>query len=140
MRREIIESDEPLDRLFKLLPAESTGAFMLIRGIFPAYNSNHTDLNQVLGTFYFLTAIIILLTPVLLIKVWKMRHWPTVWFLSGTLVVWIANIEINRFTDIGEYIGGLAPYIFNDYLAKGLLIIWAVMLIPMIIPPKNIEE
>ena len=65
---------------------------------------------------------------------------PTVYFLTGTLIVWIANIDIDRFRDIGDYIGGWAPLVFNDYLAKGMLIIWAVMLVPMVIPPKKEAE
>jgi len=140
MQRDVDVNDEPLDRLFKLLPAESTGAFMLIRGIFPTYDKTNSGLDQVLGTYYFLTFLIIILTPVLLVKVWKMKHWPTVCFLTATLVVWIANIEINRFVDAGQFIGGWAPQIFNPYLAKGMLIIWAIMLVPMVIPAKKGRE
>ena len=110
---------------------------MLIRGIFPEYDPENSGFNQVLGTYYFLVVLIIVLTPVLLVQVWKMTNWPTVYFLTATLFVWIANIEIARFVDIGQFIGGWAPYIFNSHLAKGLLVIWAIMLIPMVIPPKK---
>lgn len=139
MNREITENDEPLDRLFKLLPAESTGAFMLLRGIFPAYDENDTNLDQILSAYYSLTALVIILTPILLVKVWKVKHWPTIAFLTGTLIVWIANIDIDRFVDIGAWMGGWGTLIFNQYMAKGMLIVWAVMLVPMVIPPKKEE-
>lgn len=44
MQRTAQATDAPLDRIFKLLPAESTGAFLLIRGFFP-YDASATDID-----------------------------------------------------------------------------------------------
>lgn len=141
MKREPDEQDEPLDRLFKLLPSESTAAFLLMRGYFP-YDPATDGFNPDLAIYWGLVLTIVALTPLLLFRVLNVKSKKIVTFLTATLVIWVLNIDIVRAQSLGE---GLAAefatdffvYLFKPELLKGLLIVWAIMLVPLTIPKKK---
>lgn len=140
MKRAPDAKDEPLDRLFKLLPAESTAAFLLLRGVFPIElgGDNFEDEAKI---FYGLVLIVVILTPVLLIRVWDIKDRWIVTFMTGSFVVWALNIDIERVTVASEILirdvwSGF-EVLLNPLLIKGLLIVWAIVLVPLIIPKKS---
>lgn len=140
------ESDQPLDRLFKLLPAESTAAFLLLRAQFPYESEDLTGQSNVI--FFTFVFVIFVATPFLLSNIWGSRDRKTISFVTATFVIWLANIDIERIHAIGEHLKSLDYMIVSSILGvmldkqfiQGLLIVWAIVLLPLIIPRKITEE
>ncbi|MEO0636145.1 MAG: hypothetical protein AAFY73_05800 [Pseudomonadota bacterium] len=141
MQRTPSSDDEPLDRLFKLLPAESTAAFLLLRGLFPVESTRDSIIVE-MGILYGLTALIVVLTPFLLRRVWNVRDVKIIAFMTMTFIIWALNIDIERVVLASEYLiqdvwSGF-EFVLNPLLLKGLLIVWAVTLVPLVIPKKTV--
>ena len=140
MERAPKDSDEPVDRLFKLLPAESTAAFLLLRAIFPIDQTSE-NFKLEAGIFYGLVAVILVCTPLLLTRVWGVSSRLVVGFVTASFVIWALNIDIDRVKFIA---GLLADEIWTGFdillhpmFIRGSLVVWAIVLVPLIIPKKN---
>lgn len=133
-------TDEPLDRLLKLLPAEATAAFLLLRGIFP-FDPASPSFQIETSIFYTLVAVILICTPLLLIRVWKVNERFSIIFITASFVIWAANIDIERVAAVSEALTKDVwmgfQYVLHPLLIRGLLVVWAIVLLPLVIPKKN---
>lgn len=139
MDRSPKSDDQPLDRLLKLLPAESTAAFLLLRGIFPNDPASKTFQLEA-GIFYLLVLVILVSTPFLLSRIWMVKEPFSIIFITVSFVIWAGNIDIERVTAVSEILtrdvwSGFS-YILHPLLIRGLLVVWAIVLLPLVIPKK----
>lgn len=136
MERTAQATDAPLDRVFKLLPAESTGAFLLIRGFFP-YDPAQTDIDANWLGFALLTLVIVVATPFIYNRGATHRDVVGAVFITCSFVIWALNIEMNRFIDLGQhlqtYLGQqlLVQALFTPQFLGGLLGVWVIALFPL---------
>lgn len=136
MARTAEATDAPLDRLFKLLPAESTGAFLLVRGIFP-YEPARTGIDASSVALAILTLIVIVATPFVYSRGQPERDPVGSAFITVSAVIWIMNIEVNRFVDLGQHLQALfganilLEAVFTTQFLIGLLIVWVITLLPL---------
>lgn len=130
MSREIKPNDEYLDRLYKLLPAEVTGAYIAIRTLIdPITNENDKYL-------FFFAGVILLLAPFVYYWVLKISDWVQVAFLTFSYVVWAANIDVVKIiaakpASLAD--SGIAQFLLNATFIKGFLIIWVILLVPLVL-------
>src|ERR1043165_9102292 len=121
MSREIKSNDEYLDRLYKLLPAEVTGAYIAIRTLIdPTTNDNDKYL-------FFFGGVILVLAPFVYYWVLKISDWVQVAFLTFSYVVWAANIDVLKIVAARPASwadSAIAQFLLNATFIKGFLIIW----------------
>jgi hypothetical protein len=137
--RDIKRSDDYVARLLKLLPAEITGAYLAIRTILePERHDN--------DSFIFVFSIIILaIAPFYMYFLLKMRNGLQIVFLMFSYVVWVANVEIERFNYHEQTISYFIDQNFSSMILKtvmgflvapafikGLLVIWVLLLTPFV--------
>jgi len=128
-----------MDRLFKLLPAESTAAFLLLRAIIPI-DQTSTNFKLEAGIFYSLVAVILVCTPLLLTKVWNVGNKAIVAFITLSFVIWALNIDIDRIKFVSGILAGDVwtgfDIVLHPMLIRGLLAVWAIVLVPLVISKK----
>lgn len=130
MSREIKPDDEYLDRLYKLLPAEVTGAYIAIRTLIdPTTNDNDKYL-------FFFGGVILVLAPFVYYWVLKISDWVQVAFLTFSYVVWAANIDVLKIVAARPASwadSAIAQFLLNTTFIKGFLIIWVILLVPLVL-------
>lgn len=129
MSREIKPDDEYLDRLYKLLPAEVTGAYIAIRTLIdPTTNDNDKYL-------FFFGGVILVLAPFVYYWVLKISDWVQVAFLTFSYVVWAANIDVLKIVAArpASWDSAIAQFLLNPTFIKGFLIIWVILLVPLVL-------
>ncbi|MEA2976216.1 MAG: hypothetical protein QOF19_1736 [Alphaproteobacteria bacterium] len=130
MDREIKSGDEYLDKLYKLLPAETTAAYLAIRTLI----SPETTVND--GFLLFFAIVILVLSPILYVRVLHIKQRDQVAFLTFSYVVWAANIDVMRINSLKDahFAGNrLAQFILDPIFIKGFLVIWVILLVPMVL-------
>jgi hypothetical protein len=139
MSREIKPNDEYLDRLYKLLPAEVTGAYIAIRTLIdPITNENDKYL-------FFFGGVILVLAPFVYYWVLKISDWVQVAFLTFSFVVWAANIDVVKIIAAKPASwadSAIAQFLLNATFIKGFLIIWVILLVPLVLrkPSERAER
>jgi hypothetical protein len=147
MDRQVKKSDDYLDRLYKLLPAEITGAYIAVR---TQISVETTEDDKYL---FFFGLMILLLAPFFYWKILGITNWLQNAFLSFSFVVWAANIDAQRiFTARGTELYavktpagaetkvllsdfGFFNFISNQTFLTCLLVVWVIMLIPLAYKP-----
>ncbi len=130
MSREVDPGDKYLDRLYKLLPAEVTGAYIAIRTLIdPTTNNNDNYL-------LFFATVIFVLSPFLYYWALDIKNLPQVVFLTFSYVVWAANIDIVKIVAAQPPAwlnGAVLNFVLNATFIKGVLIIWVILLVPLVL-------
>lgn len=131
--RQIKSSDQNLDRLYKLLPADITAAYIGIRTLIST-ETNNSD-----SYLLFFGAVILLLTPIYYYRLLQIKDIVQVSFLTFSFAVWAANIDINRIATISSDspLSGFINFFLNPIFIKGVLVLWAVLLVPLVLNEKK---
>ena len=137
--RDIKATDDHLARISKLLPAEITAAYLGIRTIL---SPEANDYDFFIGVF---AVLIFLIAPFFMYYVQNMRRISQIAFLLFSYVVWVANVEIGRFTVHDEqiqafidgqfdegYLKSMAETLVEPAFIKGILVIWVLLAMPFL--------
>ncbi|MCK1385760.1 hypothetical protein [Bradyrhizobium sp. 21] len=128
MSREIKKTDNNLDRLYKLLPAEITGAYIAIRTLITPENNSQD------GFLLFFAIVILVIAPFFYYRVLGVRNLLQVVFLTFSYVVWAANIDIVKIVALKDTTDSAAlKFIFDPTFIKGILVIWVMLLVPAVL-------
>ena len=131
--RQLLSSDSQLDRLYKLLPAEITGAYIGVRTLI---TPERNDQDQFL---LFFAILILIIAPFFYHFILKITSIWQIAFLTFSYVVWAANIDIMRISAYGnstDY-NAVIRFMLNSTFIKGLLVIWVLLLVPMVLQPEE---
>lgn len=141
--RSLSATDQPLDKLFKLLPAELTATYLSVRAILP------TDSNENAVYLLFFGIIILLLCPFFMRRLLGVNNKTQLVFLTFSLAIWMLNIDVEKIELIegtvatwanAHMMGWFLPHIVNDTFIKALLVLWVGILVPMTLGRAGQED
>jgi len=137
MARDTEPTDGYTDRILKLLPAELTGAYLAVRTIIGPDTGDKDFYILIFGL------ILLVIAPFFLFSVLGVRKFINIVFLTVSFFIWCLNIDVQKLTEhngeiitaINAYapsIGTLSGYLIEPVFVKGLLIVCAIVLVPMV--------
>lgn len=132
--RNLSTTDQPLDKLFKLLPAELTATYLSVRAILPTESDDESVYLLIFG------AIILLISPIFMKRLLGVTNKTQLLFLTFSLAIWMLNIDIQKVENIegpvntwatAHMMGWFLPYVVNATFVKALLVLWVGILVPL---------